>query len=176
MFKLFRFVLSQKFDWEWYGFNQKLKLQKRFFAQLHYFVYGLRNGHELTPLFDGNWYLHQCRELNVPLPKYAFSHYLNLGWQIELDPHPLFSSKWYLDHHSDVREANIDPLCHFLNYGIYEDRCISGWFIPSEALSLHEDCKNLHEAVRLCFSSVPLGKFAGRHDMQSPLDYLHYQV
>jgi SAM-dependent methyltransferase len=33
-----------------------------------------------------------------------------------------FDSRWYLRRYPDVREAKVDPLCHYIRHGVYEGR------------------------------------------------------
>jgi len=47
---------------------------------------------------------------------------LNGGRERGCNPNPLFDSAWYLDEYRDVRESGINPLVHYLHYGIAEMR------------------------------------------------------
>lgn len=49
-------------------------------------------------------------------------HYLNEGWRLGLDPGPLFSTLRYLWRNEDVRRIGINPLLHYLQYGLKEGR------------------------------------------------------
>ena len=166
----FAIVRSAYFDASWYRDNQKLHFNSKLFAAVHYLVVGFHKGLNPNPLFDSEWYRYQCTALGIKIPGCTISHYVKFGWMKGLDPHPLFSTSWYLRSYEDVSSAELDPLLHYLAYGIEEDRCVSGWFIASEAVDLHQGVSNRKEAVELCFSCEQLGHFAGRRMMRAPLD------
>lgn len=169
LLKIIKISNSVYFDYEWYVKNNNLPLKNKYFAKLHYFLVGFRNNFDPSPLFNSEWYDHQRKELSISNSERAILHYLKDGWRRELDPHPLFSTRWYLKYYIDVRHANIEPLRHYLKYGIKENRCAAGWFIASEALTIHSNCVTPQEVLRLCFSELPLGSIEGRLNMDSPL-------
>ena len=74
-----------------------------------------------SELFDKRWYRrHQMRgvsKLSDPL-----WHFLALGRKHELDPSPMFDTEHYISSHPDVRDSNLNPLFHYLEYGIGERR------------------------------------------------------
>ena len=163
-------IRSPYFDATWYSHSQNLRLVSRTYSRIHYVLIGHRKSYDPNPIFDSEWYRYQCAELGLEKPRNAISHYIDEGWINGLDPHPLFSISWYLKYYKDVKLARIDPLRHYLKNGIKEDRCISGWFIASEAFELHEDIINEKQAVELCFSRNTLGAFAGRNRMKAPIE------
>lgn len=55
-------------------------------------------------------------------------HYLDQGWRQGLDPGPLFSTIRYLWRNEDVRQAGLNPLLHYLHYGLNEGR--RAWSSP----------------------------------------------
>ena len=50
------------------------------------------------------------------------THYLTEGVKKGFNPNPFFDTKWYLNENSDVKNANINPFIHYIEYGIYEGR------------------------------------------------------
>jgi hypothetical protein len=74
-----------------------------------------------SPLFDKNWYrnayLTGIEKLTDPL-----WHFIRKGWQQGWDPSPRFDTSFYLWWNKDVRESQVNPLDHFLNYGEAEGR------------------------------------------------------
>lgn len=74
-----------------------------------------------SELFDKRWYRrHQMRglsKLSDPL-----WHFLALGRKHQLDPSPMFDTEHYISSHPDVRDSNLNPLFHYLEYGIGERR------------------------------------------------------
>jgi serralysin len=49
-------------------------------------------------------------------------HYVEYGWREGRDPSSLFSTGGYRAANPDVASAGIDPLNHFLVWGIHEGR------------------------------------------------------
>lgn len=74
-----------------------------------------------SELFDKSWYRrHQMRgpsKLTDPL-----WHFLALGRKHQLDPSPMFDTEHYISSHPDVRDSNLNPLFHYLEYGVGERR------------------------------------------------------
>lgn len=52
----------------------------------------------------------------------AATHYLKEGWQMGLNPSPSFLTDYYLSRNQDVRNAGMNPLLHYINWGQYEGR------------------------------------------------------
>lgn len=77
-----------------------------------------------SPLFDAEWYVQQYPELaNDPIAKVSPArHYLEKGGFEGLDPSPQFRSQWYLDTNRDIKAAGVNPLLHYILYGIDEGR------------------------------------------------------
>ena len=53
----------------------------------------------------------------------------------------LFDADWYLDQNPDVKEAGVDPVWHYLNYGWKEGRNPSLSFDGNGYLALYDDLK-----------------------------------
>ncbi|MCS0503946.1 methyltransferase domain-containing protein [Ancylobacter mangrovi] len=69
-------------------------------------------------VFDIEWY---ARAYGVE-PDGAIEHYLTIGHAIGCNPSANFDGRAYLDANPDVRAANINPLLHYLVYGVHEGR------------------------------------------------------
>lgn len=77
--------------------------------------------------FDEEYYRGQLAQ-PVALEINAAWHYLNQGWRQGLDPGPLFSTLRYLWRNEDVRRSGMNPLLHYLQYGLKEGR--RAWSSP----------------------------------------------
>ena len=74
----------------------------------------------LSPLFDEKWYREQAK---LPIGTDAASHYLDGGWR-NCDPSLYFRQDRYLEANSDVREARVCPLAHYLLDGRRQHRLL----------------------------------------------------
>ena len=70
-------------------------------------------------LFDDEFYLGQCGSGVVGCP---LGHYLSVGWLDGLDPSLLFSTGRYLEYNGDVEGSGMNPLVHFVRYGMDSSR------------------------------------------------------
>ena len=73
----------------------------------------------------------------------------------------LFDETWYLSENSDVAQAGIDPLLHYLREGCFEGRDPSPKFSSSYYLNIYPDVKNAR--VNPLVHYLRLGKAEGRH-------------
>ena len=78
-----------------------------------------------SDLFNPIWYAQTYHnnyneKNNIELLK----HYLEIGWKEFLDPSEHFSTALYLADYPDVKEANINPLLHYVINGKKEKRII----------------------------------------------------
>lgn len=74
-------------------------------------------------LFDEKFYKQRYPEmasLNVP----AIYHFNMIGWKKGYSPSNQFDAKAYLNIHKDVKEANMNPLLHYIRMGKSEGRNI----------------------------------------------------
>jgi len=89
--------------------------------QLHYDLFGWREGRNPDALFDTNYYLSH----NLDVARAGIDpllHFEASGWREGRDPGPGFSVSSYLQHNRDVALAGINPLDHYLLYGVAENR------------------------------------------------------
>lgn len=100
----------------------------------HYNRYGSSEGRAANPFFDLEFYLSRNPDIAAEARNglNAYEHYMNYGWREGRDPSPFFDTTGYLSLYSDIRSAGINPLLHFLNFGIAEGRNAVmadwGWF------------------------------------------------
>ena len=78
------------------------------------------------PGFDELYYRYWYRDITSEVD--ALDHYLAIGWREGRDPSDGFSTRGYLAANRDVAIAKMNPLVHFLDYGIGEGR--EGWQKP----------------------------------------------
>ena len=71
---------------------------------------------------DGTYYRRQLPFWQRLLLLRPALHYLRTGWKQGLAPNSHFHTGWYLARYPDVAASGINPLVHFLNYGMYEGR------------------------------------------------------
>ena len=86
---------------------------------LHY----LSNPGELLdthPLFDASFYVSQLSE--SPNRRTVLEYFMRANQRDHKSPSPFFSSRHYLEQYDDVRASGINPLYHFLRYGLRENR------------------------------------------------------
>ncbi|WP_170941668.1 glycosyltransferase [Cellvibrio mixtus] len=79
---------------------------------------------QTTQYFDEQWYSHRYKDVEK-LGISAAEHYLRIGYLLGRDPSLKFSTNFYLKAHPDVAVAQINPLIHYLEYGINEARIIA---------------------------------------------------
>ncbi|MYZ48605.1 glycosyltransferase family 4 protein [Propylenella binzhouense] len=98
-------------------------------------------------------------------PADAWLHFLQDGWRKGLDPCAGFSTGRYLAGHPDVRRARINPLLHYILYGLAEGRAT--W--PSE-ISVFSGLERVREAFDAEFYTSTYGLAA--RDAANP--FIHF--
>jgi hypothetical protein len=73
--------------------------------------------------FDSKWYVEALDDEEVDI-LFAIKHYILLGATQEKDPCPLFSTKYYLQTYLDVATSGLNPLFHYISFGMSEKRKI----------------------------------------------------
>ncbi|MBQ6976571.1 MAG: hypothetical protein IJQ16_08495 [Selenomonadaceae bacterium] len=94
---------------------------------------------ENSILFDAEWYTK-----TYGFGKYldAAKHYLEIGWREGKNPSPFFSNAAYFEKYHDVRDANMNPLLHFEQYGFNEGRYRDEIKkVMPKILARHPECK-----------------------------------
>lgn len=100
----------------------------------HYLAFGRAEARSSSVLFDVDWYLSRNPDVAAAVTQgatTALGHYLNHGWREGRDPSAAFDSSAYLDRNPDVAGAGMNPLLHYIGWGMGEGRIItaadSGW-------------------------------------------------
>lgn len=78
-----------------------------------------------SELFDHQYFLKQCLSENLKTAESrlgAISSYLHQVEFWPINPSKCFDGKWYLDTYSDVRQAQVNPLVHYIRFGRQEGR------------------------------------------------------
>ncbi|ACL61100.1 glycosyl transferase family 2 [Methylobacterium nodulans ORS 2060] len=75
-------------------------------------------------LFDAQYYLSQV-DIDLRDEKDLIAHYIQYGWEANLNPSRRFSTAAYLEAHEDVRDARVNPLVHYVTFGSSEGRKIA---------------------------------------------------
>lgn len=74
--------------------------------------------------FDSAWYLANYPDVAAS-PKWQkrpVQHYIELGVALGYNPSVWFNTAWYLKFNSDVKQAAINPLLHYVQHGVVEGR------------------------------------------------------
>jgi len=90
--------------------------------------------------FDAAFYAQTYKSVSRS-PFSPISHFINLGWRQDYDPHPEFSTTFYLNQNEDVRAAKINPFFHFIAEGRKEGR------MPNEAFANNPETVALRTVV-----------------------------
>ena len=95
----------------------------------HYQFWGAAEGRNPNALFNEQWYLAQNTDVaqaiqNAQLSS-GYQHYMHWGWTEARDPSAWMDTQTYLANNSDVAAAELNPLQHYMLYGIHEGRTIS---------------------------------------------------
>lgn len=73
-------------------------------------------------LFDEEYYSNQCLDLEGLPP---LEHYLLKGWKYSKNPSINFDNDDYLDRYDSVKISGMNPLIHYISYGINEGKTIN---------------------------------------------------
>ncbi len=76
-----------------------------------------------SSLFDNDWYLARYRDVQL-LDITPVQHFLWLGNSLGRSPSQQFCAPSYCNAHNDVKRSGLNPLIHYLRYGIKEGRMI----------------------------------------------------
>jgi hypothetical protein len=90
-----------------------------------------------TGLFLPDWYV---AEHGASLPKGVdpLMDFCVRGWQVGHAPNPYFDCRFYLRENADIREADINPLLHYLYLGEAEGRRPTACFDPAWYRARHD--------------------------------------
>lgn len=96
----------------------------------HFVRSGFKEGRDPNAFFDTRWYLSKNPDVASAvqqgvLPS-AAAHFYTYGWREGRDPSAAFDISAYETDHPDVVAAGLNPLLHFLQYGVAEGRIVHG--------------------------------------------------
>ena len=72
-------------------------------------------------LYDHEYYMKKCKK-GFNSYRQGLLHYLEIGFKKGYNPGPYFDGRNYLKKYPDVKKSEMNPLIHFLKYGIHEKR------------------------------------------------------
>ena len=90
----------------------------------------------ICPGFDEGFYTNsypQVKDCNLS----PLEHYLTIGWKINMDPSRGFSGASYFATNTDVYNKGINPLIHYLLFGIMEGRSKTSAQDRTRAIAAH---------------------------------------
>ena len=155
-----RMLESSYFDYEFYALwlGSQVPIDQLTIRN-HFLNIGYSAGASPTRYFSSDFYLFQCRESKIELPRKVnpFQHYLDYGWKLGFDPHPLISNKYYLDRYPDVEHVNFEPIFHFVNHGLREGRNLTPWYnqeFESDSLRYFADPSELKVEASLYLTKL----------------------
>ncbi|NLY27508.1 MAG: S8 family serine peptidase [Alcaligenaceae bacterium] len=97
-------------------------------GQQHYAQWGAAEARNPNVLFNEAWYLNQNADVAQAVGSGAlasgYQHYLSHGWAEHRNPSAWMNGSEYLQANADVAAAGMNPLLHYLNFGVHEDRVI----------------------------------------------------
>lgn len=105
-------------------------------------------------LFDEQWYIAQNVDIEFD-NKDPLTHFLEAGYLQNRDPSESFSVSIYLNSYTDVADAKMNPLIHYIRYGKEEGRAIKSSTKSLRAQQQLEMC-NLTEREKLIFSQLSM--------------------
>lgn len=97
-------------------------------AQQHYAQWGAAEARNPNALFNEAWYLSHNDDVaqakNDGLLVSGYQHYVQQGWTEYRNPSAWMNTSEYLQTYTDVAEAEVNPLVHYLSFGVHEDRIV----------------------------------------------------
>lgn len=76
-----------------------------------------------SAFFDISYYRNVSDQPDITEPQ-GLLHYLQQGWRDGLDPSDRFSTSAYLELYPDVAQEGVNPLLHYVSFGVNENRII----------------------------------------------------
>lgn len=150
---------SPLFSADWYRNRYGLKATPAE-ALLHYVLVGDRLGLRPHPWFDAKFFR---RNYGIgQSTRTALGTFLR-EWRAMPIGHPLFDADWYRATNTDVLLADVNPLVHFVQYGIAEGRQPNTFFEPSWYLKHNPDVatSGLSALAHYCMHGAQEGRDPG---------------
>ena len=123
---------------EWYTSQYPDVLQSKIAPQLHYLLYGDREGRRPNPIFEPFYYRWHYNKL--AWSKNSLLHYFHKGWLLGFSPGVNFDINFYLLHNKDVSYSLMEPMLHYFRYGGLEGRSPNPKFDGLFYLKTYSEC------------------------------------
>ena len=154
LYEAYLLEITPLFDAEWY----KERHPEVSDPVQHYLTEGWRLGYDPSPLFSAAHYAKSYPEVDanplIHFLEYGYCHGFAVsavppvlpdppGMESDrelLEQSPLFDAQWYLTNNTDVAQAGLDALTHYLEYG-YKDREPSPYFHAMAYLEANPDLR-----------------------------------
>ena len=98
-------------------------------AYQHYTQWGTNEGRDPNALFSEAWYLQHYTDVASAVGagrlQSGFQHYMQYGWLEGRSPAAWMNAGDYLQRNADVAAAGLNPLGHYLQWGIDEGRTLT---------------------------------------------------
>ena len=88
----------------------------------HFLTKGWKEALNPNPFFDCSFYILEACSRNVQVTINPLLHFLLKGSELGLSTSPYFDTAYYVSNEPDVFQSGVNPLTHFLQYGIFENR------------------------------------------------------
>lgn len=79
-------------------------------------------------MFNEAWYLDTYQDVAAAVQtgglSTGYQHYMAFGWAEGRAPAPWMNATAYLTNNPDVAQAGVNPLMHYLAFGIHEGRTL----------------------------------------------------
>lgn len=122
------------FDEDWYLSRNTDVGQLKLSAIEHYIRVGEAEGRMPNRYFSPHWYRKNAG-LDTPEAGSLLIHYAETGWKAGHDPSVAFSLSLYLKANPDVKEAGVEPLGHFLQFGEKEGRRVFATYDDEDSVT-----------------------------------------
>jgi GT2 family glycosyltransferase/glycosyltransferase involved in cell wall biosynthesis len=130
------------FNVDWYTSQYPDVPQSKIEPQLHYLLFGDREGRLPNPIFEPFYYRAQYDGLNWH--QNSLLHYFHQGWLLRLSPGSYFDISFYLLQNKDVSFSLKEPLLHYFRYGGLEGRSPNPKFDGLFYLKTYKECREMN--------------------------------
>lgn len=113
---------SGLFDEEYYREQLEERALKTSDALTHFLTTGWKLGLNPNPFFDCDFYIARALRANTQVVINPLVHYIQEGASKKIATSKFFDTGYYLARYPDVAKCRLNPLNHFMQYGIFEDR------------------------------------------------------
>ncbi|MGH1569970.1 rhamnan synthesis F family protein [Methylobacterium sp. P31] len=107
------------FDPDWYAAQAPEIVPESLNPLVHFLEHGAADGLDPSPWFDARWY--HATYLADDDAANPLAHFLKDGGRTT-SPSPRFDAPWYLAEHVEAAARGLNPLVHYIQYGIGQGR------------------------------------------------------